>query len=65
MLMIMMGMVTGLLLDAEAVWNWLDQKLSKDSSYRYLYGQSLGSAVAVKLANLLETKPDGGHLTGT
>ena len=61
-------LTTGLLLDAKAVWRWVNERRGKGTNRTanvYLYGHSLGSGVAVKLASHLhESSLEGQGPTG-
>ncbi|KAG5188678.1 Alpha/Beta hydrolase protein [Tribonema minus] len=46
----------GLLLDALAIWGWVKARVGPDTQV-YVYGQSLGTAVAIKLAAALAEDP--------
>ncbi len=48
--------------DAELAWNWLKDKIP-DARQRYLYGHSLGGAVAINLASKLAPHEAAGLIT--
>lgn len=60
---------TGLLLDAQAVWQWVQERTigggTNSTASVYIYGHSLGSGVAVRLASHLNERGlDGQGPTG-